>query len=74
MVFCAIFTVVKEASQLGFTVKVKNIIPVTTEEFSLLAKSSHFSVLSEKKILPLFSDPISLWRESFVKMLKEFKE
>ncbi|MGP0593517.1 sugar nucleotide-binding protein [Nitrospira sp. T9] len=66
--------VVGETRRLGFSVKVKSIFPVTTEEFPLAAKSPHFSVLSKRKIRPLLSVPIRNWRESLVKMLKEFKE
>lgn len=64
----------EEAEQLGFSLKIQHVIPITTPEYSTPAKRPAFSVLSLKKISTLLGTYPPYWRESLREMLAELKE
>jgi dTDP-4-dehydrorhamnose reductase len=61
----------EEAKQLGFPLKVRQVIPITTAEYPTPAKRPAYSVLSGKKISTVLGTYPSYWRDSLRQMLKQ---
>lgn len=66
-------TIFSEAEKLGFPLKIKKVIPITTEEYPTPAKRPAFSVLSTRKISALLGENPPHWRSSLQKMLTKLK-
>lgn len=64
-------TIFEEAKQLDYPLKVKEIIPITTNEYPTPAKRPAYSVLSNKKISSKLGYYSPYWRYSLRKMLYE---
>ncbi|NJM88368.1 MAG: dTDP-4-dehydrorhamnose reductase [Hydrococcus sp. RU_2_2] len=62
----------EEAKQLGFPLKVRQVIPITTAEYPTPAKRPAYSVLSGKKISTVLGTYPAYWRDSLRQMLKQF--
>jgi dTDP-4-dehydrorhamnose reductase len=60
-----------EAKQLGFPLKVKQVIPITTAEYPTPAQRPSFSVLSKNKITKVLGECPPYWRDSLRQMLKQ---
>ncbi|MGD2075952.1 MAG: dTDP-4-dehydrorhamnose reductase [Gammaproteobacteria bacterium] len=65
--------IVDEAHALGFPVRARRVVPITTAEYPTPARRPAYSVLSKAKIQPLLDDPIPRWRDSLRHMLEELK-
>jgi dTDP-4-dehydrorhamnose reductase len=63
----------EEARALGFPLKVRRVIPITTPEYPTPAQRPAFSVLSCQKITPLLGAAPPQWRQSLREMLQELK-
>jgi dTDP-4-dehydrorhamnose reductase len=63
----------EEAEKLGFPLKIKKVIPITTEEYPTPAKRPAFSVLSTRKISAILGENPPHWRSSLQKMLTKLK-
>ena len=61
----------EEAKQLGFPLKIKQVVPITTSEYPTPAKRPAYSVLSAKKISAVLGHHPQHWRESLRKMLEK---
>jgi dTDP-4-dehydrorhamnose reductase len=61
----------EEARQIGFPLSVKQVIPITTEQYPTPAKRPAYSVLSGQKITPLLGTYPLYWRDSLKQMLKQ---
>ncbi|NEO98468.1 MAG: dTDP-4-dehydrorhamnose reductase [Symploca sp. SIO2E9] len=61
----------EEAQQLGFPVKVKRVVPITTTEYPTPAKRPAYSVLSSKKISVVLGTHPPHWRQGLRQMLKQ---
>ncbi len=59
----------EEAEKLGFPLKIKRVIPITTAEYPTPAKRPAFSVLSPVKISGILGTYPPYWRESLRQML-----
>ncbi len=66
-------TIFEEAEKLGFPLKIKKVIPITTEEYPTPAKRPAFSVLSTRKISAILGENPPHWRSSLQKMLTNLK-
>lgn len=66
--------ITEEASNLGFDLRVRRLLPITTREFPRPAARPACSVLSKEKIRAELDDPIPHWRESLRTMLRELRE
>jgi dTDP-4-dehydrorhamnose reductase len=64
-------TIFEEASKLGYPLKVKEIMPITTSEYPTPAKRPAYSVLSNKKITIKLGYYPPYWRDSLRKMLEK---
>ena len=64
----------EEAKELGFSLQVQRVVPITTEEYPTPATRPAFSVLSLKKTSALLGDHPPYWRQSLRKMLAELKQ
>lgn len=62
-----------EAKQLGFPVKVEQVIPITTAEFPTPTQRPAYSVLAKTKITETLGNYPPYWRDSLRKMLSEWK-
>lgn len=62
-----------EANQLGFPLKIKQIIPITTAEYPTPAQRPAYSVLSKVKVSQKLGFSPPHWRESLQKMLTEWR-
>lgn len=62
-----------EARQLNFPLQIQEIIPITTQEYPTPAHRPPYSVLATTKIRSYLDSYPPHWRESLVKMLKEFQ-
>ncbi|MDJ0732406.1 MAG: dTDP-4-dehydrorhamnose reductase [Crocosphaera sp.] len=65
--------VFEEGKNLGFPLTIKQVNPITTEEYPTPAKRPHYSVLSGKKTANLLGYNAPYWRDSLKEMLKQFK-
>lgn len=63
-------TIFEEARKLGYVLKVKEIIPITTLEYPTPAQRPAYSVLSNQKISTKLGYYPPYWRNSLQKMLK----
>lgn len=63
----------EEASQLGWNLKVKRVIPITTAEYPTPAKRPAYSVLSCAKIAAVLGTYPPHWRQALRQMLKDFR-
>jgi dTDP-4-dehydrorhamnose reductase len=61
-----------EAKQLGFPLKIKQVIPITTAEFPTPTQRPAYSVLSKAKITETLGIHPPYWRDSLSKMLTEW--
>lgn len=62
-----------EAQQLGFPLKVEQVIPITTAEFPTPTQRPAYSVLAKTKITETLGVHPPYWRDSLRKMLSEWK-
>ena len=62
-----------EANQLGFPLKVKEIIPITTDEYPTPAQRPYYSVLSKAKITQTLGNHPPHWHQSLKQMLSEWR-
>lgn len=62
-----------EAKQLGFPLKVEQVIPITTAEFPTPTQRPAYSVLAKTKITETLGMHPPYWRDSLTKMLNEWK-
>jgi dTDP-4-dehydrorhamnose reductase len=62
-----------EAKQLGFPLKVEQVIPITTAEFPTPTQRPAYSVLAKTKITEILGIHPPYWRDSLRKMLSEWK-
>ncbi|PSF38408.1 dTDP-4-dehydrorhamnose reductase [Aphanothece hegewaldii CCALA 016] len=60
-----------EARQIGFPLCVKEVFPITTDQYPTPAKRPAYSVLSGQKITPLLGTYPPYWRDSLKQMLKQ---
>lgn len=65
----AIFT---EAKQLGFSIKIKRVLPITTADYPTPAQRPAYSVLSKSKFTEATGIYPPHWRESLRRMLREW--
>ncbi|MEM9909048.1 MAG: dTDP-4-dehydrorhamnose reductase [Cyanobacteria bacterium P01_D01_bin.44] len=63
--------VFEEAAQLGFPLKVQNVLPIATAEYPLPAQRPTYSVLSGIKLRDLLGITAPHWRQSLRQMLTE---
>lgn len=63
----------EEAKQLGFSLKIKRVIPISTAEFPTPTQRPAYSVLSKAKIGETLGYYPPHWRESLRKMLTEWQ-
>jgi dTDP-4-dehydrorhamnose reductase len=61
----------EEAKQLGFPLKVEQVMPITTSDYPTPAKRPAYSVLSGKKISAVLGTHSPYWRDSLRQMLKQ---
>jgi dTDP-4-dehydrorhamnose reductase len=64
----------EEAELLGFPLKIKRVVPITTAEYPTPAKRPAYSVLSGSKIANVLGKYSSHWRQSIRKMLIETRD
>ncbi len=62
-----------EAKQLGFPLKIEQVVPITTAEFPTPTQRPAYSVLSKTKITKIMGVHPPYWRDSLKKMLTEWK-
>ncbi|MBW4532919.1 MAG: dTDP-4-dehydrorhamnose reductase [Pleurocapsa minor HA4230-MV1] len=62
-----------EAKQLGFPLKVEQVIPITTAEFPTPTQRPAYSVLAKTKITAALGTHPPYWRDSLSKMLTEWQ-
>jgi dTDP-4-dehydrorhamnose reductase len=62
----------EEARQLGLPLVVREIAPISTDQYPTPAKRPAYSVLSGQKITPLLGTYPPYWRDSLKQMLKQF--
>jgi dTDP-4-dehydrorhamnose reductase len=62
--------IIANASQLGFPLKVKKIVPIPSADFPTPARRPAYSVLSKAKIRPMLDYPIPHWRDSLRTMMQ----
>lgn len=62
-----------EAKQLGFPLKVEQVVPITTAEFPTPTQRPAYSVLAKTKITETLGMHPPYWRDSLRKMLSEWK-
>ena len=62
-----------EAKELGFPLKIEQVVPITTAEFPTPTQRPAYSVLSKAKITAVFGSHPPYWRDSLVKMLGEWQ-
>lgn len=62
-----------EAKQLGFPLKIKRVLPITTADYPTPTKRPAYSVLSKVKITETLDSYPPHWRESLKKMLTQWK-
>jgi dTDP-4-dehydrorhamnose reductase len=65
-------TIFEEAKQLGFPLKIQQVVPITTSEYPTPAKRPAYSVLSHQKISAILGTYPPYWRDSLKQMLKQF--
>ena len=65
-------TIFEEAAPLGFPLKVKTVLPITTAEFPTPAQRPHYSVLSKGKYSQALGVYPPYWRNSLKQMLEEW--
>ena len=66
----AIFT---EAEKLGFPLKIKRVLPITTADYPTPAQRPNYSVLSKVKFNQTLGIYPPYWRDSLIKMLMEWR-
>ena len=62
-----------EAKQLGFSLKIERVVPISTAEFPTPTQRPAYSVLSKAKITAALGVYPPYWRDSLQKMLVEWK-
>lgn len=65
-------TIFEEAKKLGYPLKIKEVLPITTAEYPTPAKRPAYSVLLCKKISHLLENTPPYWRDSLQLMLTEY--
>lgn len=58
-----------EAKNMGYPLKIKQVNPITTQDYPTPAKRPHYSVLSGKKTAKLLGKNAPYWRDSLKEML-----
>ncbi|OKH20402.1 dTDP-4-dehydrorhamnose reductase [Hydrococcus rivularis NIES-593] len=61
----------EEARQLGFPLKIRQVVPITTAEYPMPAKRPAYSVLSSQKISAILGSHPPYWRDSLRQMLEQ---
>ncbi len=61
----------QQAKQLNYPLKIKEVLPISTEEYPTPAKRPHYSVLNTRKLSDNFNFYPDYWQESLEKTLKE---
>lgn len=64
----------EEATKLGIPLKIKRVLPITTDQYPTPAKRPAYSVLSSQKLADLLGTHPPHWRQSLQKMLAEYAE
>lgn len=64
----------EEAKNIGFPLTIKQVNPITTEEYPTPAKRPHYSVLSGKKTAKLLGYNAPYWRDSLKEMLMKLSK
>lgn len=64
----------EEAAQLGFPLKIKTVLPITTAEYPTPAERPSYSVLAKDKYLKTLGVYPPHWRDSLRAMLKEWQQ
>lgn len=64
-------TIFEKARELGFPLKVKNVIPISTSEYPAAAKRPHNSRLNSTKIHELYNITLPDWKNSLDVCLKQ---
>lgn len=64
----------EEAEKLGFPLKVKRVVPITTDQYPTPAKRPAYSVLNGAKIAQVLETHAPHWRQGLRQMLKELAE
>lgn len=62
-----------EAKQLGFPLKIEQVIPITTAEFPTPTQRPAYSVLSKAKITKILGTHPPYWRDALSKMLAQWQ-
>ena len=62
----------EEAKRLGFPLKIKQVVPITTSEYPTPAQRPAYSVLSSQKISAVLGTHPPHWQVSLRKMLKQY--
>lgn len=62
-----------EAQQLGFPLKIKRVVPITTAEYPTPAQRPAYSVLSKVKITKVLGNYPPYWRDSLKQMLVQWR-
>lgn len=63
--------ILEEAKQIGFSLKVERVVPITTADYPTPAKRPAYSVLSNAKIAKALDNYAPHWRQSLRQMLAE---
>lgn len=66
--------IISHARHLGFPVKVRDVLPISSTQYPTPAARPTYSVLSKQKIRDILGGPIPHWRDSLHKMLSEAKK
>jgi dTDP-4-dehydrorhamnose reductase len=61
------------AKQMGFPLKVQQILPITTSEYPTPAQRPAYSVLATKKISNILNYQVPYWRDSLKKMMAQLQ-
>ena len=64
-------SIFEEAEELGFPLKVKRVIPITTSEYPTPAARPTYSVLSNQKISTVLGSHPPYWRKQLRKMIEQ---
>jgi dTDP-4-dehydrorhamnose reductase len=63
-----------EARKIGFPLKIKTVIPISTAEYPTPANRPSYSVMSDRQLTQILDRSLPHWRHDLVLMLTEFKD